>query len=375
MPVIQLELDSTGAVSSLQKFDRAVDNTQTTTTSKFAAIAGGVAAAAAAMAAAVGAAMIVVAKQSIDAAARMEETQNKYDAVFEGMTDTSDAWVKDLRDNYMLSERGAKEYLAATKAILDGTKMQTEEAAKLSSELVKVAQDLSSFHDKTQQQAVDAMTSALTGEYEAMKKFGIVIKKSEIIQRAMIDNNLENKDAVTQAMEAQAAYALIIEKSGKAIGDTARSQASYVSQMKQFDAIVEDVKVLLGESLLPIVTQLITEFNQWYKTNEDLIQSQLLVWIDNIIIGMKTAWEWAGKAYDQFARFAAMNPLAMAARTAGSITGSVQSGTGLWDTIKGAASSAFDFEGGTNVYHINTPANKDVIRDITAEQTRQEAQI
>jgi len=277
MPVIQLELDSKGAISSLQKFDKAVDTTERNVTPKFATIAK----AAAALAVAVAGVAILVAKQSIEAAARMEEAGNKYNVVFEGMTDASDMWVKELTDNYALSTYAATEYLASTKAIIDGTNMQSEAAAILSNKVVQLAQDLASFHDKSPEQAVRAMTSALTGEYEAMKQFGVVLKKTEITQQAMITNNLETKDSVTNAMMAQAVYTLIIQRSGKALGDTIRSQDTYTFQLKKAVGLIMNMKVAIGEHLLPYATKLLTAMNDWVTANEALIDVKLDEFFDN----------------------------------------------------------------------------------------------
>jgi hypothetical protein len=271
MPVIQLELDSKGAISSLQKFDRAVDKTEANSETAFGKIRtsvnamGKVAGAALAVATA---ALVAFGVKAIDAASRMEEAQNKYNVVFRGMTDTVDTWVQELRDNYALSELAAKDYLSSTKAIIDGTNMQSKAAGKLSNKVVLLAQDLASFHDKSPEQAVRAMTSALTGEYEAMKQFGVVLKKTEIIQEAMTQNNLKTKDAVTQAMMAQAAYTLILKKSGEAQGDTIRSQSSYAFQVKQTKALLEDMKVTLGEQLLPIATKWLSALNNWIKKED-----------------------------------------------------------------------------------------------------------
>jgi len=263
MPVIQLELDSKGAISSLQKFDKAVDVTEKKSVSAFGKMSGAVGMISGLIGTVMGAAVTSLAVASVDAAAKMEEAQNKYDVVFRGMTKTTDEWVSTLEDSYAMSELSAKQYLSDTKAIVDGTNMQSGAAAKLSFEVVKLSRDLASFHDKQPEQAVRAMTSALTGEYEAMKQFGVVMKKTEVIQEAMLQNNLDNKDAVTQAMMAEAAYTLILKKSGEAQGDTARSAGTYTQELMKATEQITNLKVAIGQQLLPLLTPLITAFNEW----------------------------------------------------------------------------------------------------------------
>jgi ribosomal protein L7/L12 len=294
MPVIQLELDSTGAVSSLQRFDNAADATAANTETAFSRMRSGVnkfgKAAGVAMAAA-SVAVLAFGMKALESAARMEETQNKYDVVFDGMTDKADEWVKELRSNYGLAEQSAKEYLSSTKAIIDGTQMETKAAGELSNQVVLLAQDLASFHDKQPEQAVKAMTSALTGEYEAMKQFGVVIKKTEVTQEAMRMNNLETKDSVTQAMEAQAAYSLILQKSGKAQGDTIRSQESYTFQLKHTQELLKDITTAIGMKLLPTATKLLKMFNTWVVEQDGVnrainITVEIIRFFDNGIRGL-----------------------------------------------------------------------------------------
>jgi hypothetical protein len=136
--------------------------------------------------------------------------------------------------------------------------------------MVILAQDMASFHDKLPTDAVHALTAALTGEMEMMKQYGVVLKADEIQRRAMLENNLRSEKAITAAMTAQATFNLILEKSGKAVGDVARNQDTYTFQLKKAKAAIDEAAVALGEQLLPAATEVLVMFNEWARSTNSL---------------------------------------------------------------------------------------------------------
>ena len=259
-----MTIDSSGSVTGLKQYENSVKKAEKTTESSFGKMIGTAKKLAVAFA---GLAVVNTIKNiavaSIDAAARMQETQSKYNVVFDGLISKSNQWAQELRKDYGMSNRASKEYLASTQAILLGTGMLKDEAGKLSFNLVKMARDMASFNDKSPEQAINAVRSALTGEREALKQLGVVILESEVQKEAMIENNVKNAKTLTQAQKAQATYNLIMKKAAVQMGDVARNQNTYVFQMEKFKAIMEDVRTELGSKLLPVVTSLLTKFNQW----------------------------------------------------------------------------------------------------------------
>lgn len=271
MPVVKLSIDSSKSVSGLKQYEKSVKNAAKTTDDSFSKMVGY----AKNLAVGLAGLKIVdtikdVALASIDSAARMQETQSKYNVVFDGMIAKTNQWASELRKDYGMSERASKEYLASTQAILLGTGMLKDESAKLSFNLVKMARDMASFNDKSPEQAINAVRSALTGEREALKQLGVVILESEVQKQAMIENNLANKNSITQAMKAQATYNLILKKASVQMGDVARNQNTYVFQLEKSKAIIEDLRTTIGSKLLPVVTKMLTQFNAWISTGNKI---------------------------------------------------------------------------------------------------------
>ncbi|MDP8275958.1 MAG: hypothetical protein RAO92_06105, partial [Candidatus Euphemobacter frigidus] len=232
------------------------------------------------------AAMAVVivagAKKAIAAASDLQEVQGKFDVVFAGQEAKAEAWAATLVDAYAMSNREAKQYLSSVQDLLVPMGMTSDQAGKMSNEVVKLAADLGSFNNMPTAQVMENIQSALTGEYESMKKYGVVINATTVQQRALNMGLAGTKDALTAGMKAEAAYALMVEGSTAAIGDMARTQDSAANQEKQTKALLEDISALLGGAIIPYYQAALKEINGWLKANKDVIAQNIPKYIGKI---------------------------------------------------------------------------------------------
>ncbi|MDY0307676.1 MAG: hypothetical protein RBR18_14685, partial [Desulfovibrionaceae bacterium] len=239
---------------------------------------GGLAAAVAASA--VVSKLVEIGRSAIQAASDMEQTQQKFDVVFRGMSSQAEAWATVLRDSFAMSALEAKNYMASIQNMLVPTGMAREEAGKLSFELTKLASDLASFNDKSTAQAFEDIMSALQGSSETMDKYGINVRESLVQQEAFTLGLARSKDEISQADRMLATYSLMIKQAGDAIGDTERSMASYALQQKVLHAQLEDFRIALGQGLLPVVNEMITGINNWMRENEGVLKQDLAAWAE-----------------------------------------------------------------------------------------------
>lgn len=221
-------------------------------------------------------------KSSIDAASDLEEVTSKFGVVFGDQVKQAEKWSDTLVDAYAMSTREAKQYLSSVQDLLVPMGMQSESAAVLSNEIVKLSADLGSFNNMPTARVMDDIQSALVGNYETMKKYGVVLTAARVSQEALNMGLAESKDQLTAADKAQAAYKLMVEGSTAAIGDMARTSDSYANQTKKLSANVEDLSVLLGNELIPYATDVVTAMNEWIKANEGLIQQDVKSYVNGI---------------------------------------------------------------------------------------------
>jgi len=209
------------------------------------------------------------AKASIRAASDLEETSSKFRVVFRGMEAEAGKWASGLQEHYAMSARESRHFLASVQDLLVPMGMAAEKAGDMSFEVTKLAADLGSFNNMPTARVMDDIQSALVGNYETMKKYGVVLNAAVVQQEAMRMGLARTKDELTAANKAQAAFTLMVRGSKAAVGDMARTSGGYANQMKQLKANMEDLSAALGETLLPAITNIVVAFNSIAKAAKE----------------------------------------------------------------------------------------------------------
>ncbi len=216
----------------------------------------------------VGSAFAFIAKDSIDAASDLEETQGKFDVVFQGMTSSAEKWSTTLQDAYILTHEESKKYLASIQDLLVPTGLAREEAGKMSFEFVKLAADLASFNNLKTEDVVRDMQSALQGSSETMAKYGVNVKVAKIEQEILNQGWAKSKKDITDSMKAQALMNITLRQTTDAQGDLARTSGSYANQMRLAKKNVDDLSTAFGSGLLPAANLVVQKFNEMFSAND-----------------------------------------------------------------------------------------------------------
>lgn len=190
--------------------------------------------------------------KAITAASNLEEATSKFNTVFKSQIGLANDWAKELNKSYGQSTREARESLGAIQDLLVPMGMAEKQAGKLSFEVVKLATDLGSFNNKLTPQVIDDYQSALVGNFETMKKYGVVLNATVVSQKALAMGLASEKSELTAANKAMAAHELIVQGSSAAIGDFIRTSDGYANTTKDLDSAWEDFTATLGEDFLPV---------------------------------------------------------------------------------------------------------------------------
>ncbi len=150
-----------------------------------------------------GAGVVEILSQSVKSASDLAEVTSKFNTVFAGQTALAETWAQTMVDGYAMSTRESRQYLAAMQDLLVPMGMNADAAGKMSNEVVKLAADLGSFNNKETATVMDDIQSALVGNYETMKKYGVVLNASVVEQEALRMGLKKTKDELTAADKAQ----------------------------------------------------------------------------------------------------------------------------------------------------------------------------
>jgi hypothetical protein len=210
------------------------------------------------------------ASKAISAASDFEEVEQKFNAVFAGMEGDAAQFSKVLESSYAMSMTESRGFLSSVQDLLVPMGMARTEAGSMSFEIVKLAADLSSFNNLPTADVMNSITSALSGNYESMKKFGIILNENTIKQEAMNMGMGDSVQALSLAEKAQVVYSLMVKGSADALGDLDKSSGSYSLQLKALNAGIENFTIKLGQQLLPYATQFISYLNDWVSNQENV---------------------------------------------------------------------------------------------------------
>lgn len=210
--------------------------------------------------AAMAGAAVLIGKKSLDAAARVEEMENKFNVVFKNSSDDMNAWADTFAKAIGRNNTEIKEAVSNQADLMIGMGMTEETAGDLSKKYTELAYDLASFNNVNDATAVEAMTKAMFGETEMAKQLGLNLSATTMEQSSYVQSLGKTWKEMTQAEKAEAYYQEALKQSTNALGDAERSAGSYTNQQKRLKGNMEKLYETIGQKLLPIFTPLVSAF-------------------------------------------------------------------------------------------------------------------
>ena len=208
----------------------------------------------------------------IKAASDAEETESKFNTVFESISDESQQTARQLAKDFGLSSVAAKQLLGDTGDLLVGFGFSEKSALDLSSQVNQLAVDLASFTNFSggAEGASRALTKALLGERESIKSLGISILEEDVKKQVQLNRTKGLTFETERQAKAFATLQLAQKQSQKAIGDFARTSQGFANQVRILRGEANDVAVSFGKILLPIALRLVRAFRTFLNFLEGL---------------------------------------------------------------------------------------------------------
>lgn len=200
--------------------------------------------------------LLAFGKDAISAAGDAEEAAAKFEQVFGVL-------ANDVRDNLETmaeaNRRSSFDLISYASTLQDTfvpLGFARDEAAKLSTTITQLGIDIAAFSNKSDPEVIQNLTSAIVGNHEAVRSYGIVITETVLKQELARLGMDDLRGAALEMAKAQARVNIIMRASADAQGAAVREADSYTNTLKAFDAAVLELKVGIGEGLLPMMTDL-----------------------------------------------------------------------------------------------------------------------
>ena len=197
-----------------------------------------------------------------------EESANKVDVVFGNMSGSVREFASTTTDAFAISEGKALAMAGDYGAMATSMGMSQREAAKLSTEMVALAGDMSSFHNKSIDIASNSLKGVFTGETEALKQFGVAMTQTNLEEFAAKQGKVYS--SMTQGEKIMVRYQYLLDSQKDAIGDAGRTMDGFAGSTRQMRAAFEDAAAALGQALIPVITPIVQAITKLLKAFTNL---------------------------------------------------------------------------------------------------------
>ena len=209
----------------------------------------------------------------INLASDVEEMQGKSKVVFGAFRDETVAALEAFGDEVGRSTHELEGMASSIQDTFVPMGFARGEAAKLSVELTKLAVDVASFNNANDTETMEAFQSALVGNHETVRRFGVVITEATLKQELLRMGIKRTGAEVTNAEKVQARLNLITAGTTDAQGDALRTAGSFANQLRGLKADLAELGVELGTIFLPIVTKIVGALRDAAAATRTFLQS------------------------------------------------------------------------------------------------------
>ncbi|WP_158013905.1 phage tail tape measure protein [Sphingomonas sanxanigenens] len=219
----------------------------------------------------------LTARAAVNAASNAAEMQSAFEYTFGKMAGDVEAWAVRTGDAI---GRATEEMQAGALAFQQMFRVAapTEEAAAgLSKQFALLAQDLSSFYNVSGDVALTKLRSALQGESEPIRDFGVFLTEAAVAEEAVRMGAAKTTKEVSEQAKILARANIILRDTVTAQGDATRTSGSYANQVRALQSQFAELGVKIGKILLPIAEKLVG------------LMTRLVTWFTNLPDGVHRA--------------------------------------------------------------------------------------
>jgi hypothetical protein len=210
---------------------------------------------------AIGTAAAVGAYQAVQKASDLAESVSKIETIFgdsaQGVSDFSKTAAKELG----LSKQAVYDAAGTFGVFGKAAGLGGKDLSDFSTDFTVLAADLASFNNTTPEDAISAIGSALRGESEPLRRYGVMLDDASLKAEAMAQGIYDGKGPLTQQQKVLAATGAIFKQTGDAQGDFAKTSGGLANQQRIFKAQLDNVVTTIGTKLLPVFMTIVNFIN------------------------------------------------------------------------------------------------------------------
>lgn len=200
-------------------------------------------------------------KACLELGSDLAEVQNVVDVTFPSMTAQVDKFAKSAAQSFGLSETMAKRFTGTFGAMAKAFGFSESQAYEMGSSLTKLAGDVASFYNISQDEAYTKLKSVFTGETESLKDLGVVMTQTALDSYALANGFGKTTAKMSEAEKVALRYSFVQNQLAAAQGDFARTSGSWANQVRILTLQFDSLKATIGQGLINLFTPVIRVIN------------------------------------------------------------------------------------------------------------------
>jgi hypothetical protein len=210
-------------------------------------------------------------------AADAEESANKVRVVFGESASAIEQWSKSAVQNLAMTSKEAQDAAATFGIFAQGAGLAADDTVNFSKAMVQLATDMTSLMGgagATTAEAIEAIGAALRGEFEPIRRYGVILDVATVQQEAMRLGLIKQGEELNRTARLLATQSLILKQAEVAQGDFARTSGSAANQQRVQVAAAKEQAIAFGRQLLPVMQVVIGAVARLLKFINDLSDGQ-----------------------------------------------------------------------------------------------------
>nr|DAN32588.1 MAG TPA: minor tail protein [Caudoviricetes sp.] len=213
-------------------------------------------------------------KFAIESASKMDELANVTRQVFESSTKEIEQWAKTIDKEVGRSIYQMQNFASVYGSMFKGAGFDTSFFKQISKDLATFTADFSSFFNVTDDEAFTAIKGALTGETEALKRYGLILNDTTMAEYALAQGIKEKWQNLDTATKMQLRYNKLMEMTTYIQGDASRTIDGYANSLKKAEGLIDNIATAMGQKLLPFATKVVHMFNGIAEAVDDMLSKK-----------------------------------------------------------------------------------------------------
>lgn len=267
---------------------------------------------------------------SIDAYARLQDAISVTGVKFGEQSASVEQFAQGAAKSFGLSNAAALEAANTFGTFGKAAELTGQPLADFSTQMTGLAGDMASFAGTTPDEAVTALGAAFRGEYDPIERYGVLINKQMVDQKALQMGLAATSGEITKGDEVMATRQLILEQTGQAQGDFARTGDSVANSQKRVAAETENAQAALGEKLAPAYLALLNVLNQ--------VINGVTAFLNVVVPIVQKIWEWKDAIAAVLIVIGILNAQTIAFNVAAALSliriAAVQAATTAWTAVQ-----------------------------------------